>query len=133
MPSRYRKFKAGDEFTSEVLNMIFAELERLRGMSGTGMISVESPDGYGPPVIIDHRDIDRFRIWLPTGIAAGTTGAPTSKSDVVLMLRSGNGWTTTGGTTITVYNCDTVGITGAKAGWAFLREDGTYELAIADC
>jgi hypothetical protein len=135
MPSKYRKFRAGDEFTSEVLNTIFAELDRLRGMSGSGMVSVDYADGSVPPVIVGHAAPGGdLRIWLPTGIAAGTVGSPALKTDTILMVRSGDGWTTTGGTTIAkLFNCDTVAITGAKAGWAVRRDDNSYELKIADC
>lgn len=73
------------------------------------------------------------RIWMPTGISGGTFGSPASKADVIIAVRSVNGWTTSGGTTITLYNCDTTAVTGAKAGWARDRGDGTYELVIGDC
>jgi hypothetical protein len=134
MPSKYRKFRAGDEFTSDVLNTIFAELDRLRGMSGSGMVSVDYADGSVPPVIVGHAaGVNLVRIWLPTGIAAGTFGSPATKTDVILAVDSGTGFTTTGGITITLYNSDTTAITGAKAGWAVRRGDGSYHLHVADC
>jgi hypothetical protein len=75
-----------------------------------------------------------IRVWLPTGIAAGTFGTPASKTDCVMAVRSGTGWTTTGGITgQTIYNSDTTAVTGAKAGWATMRSDQTLELLVADC
>lgn len=74
------------------------------------------------------------RIWMPTGISAGTFGTPAVKTDAVIAVRSGNGWTITGATAIAnLYNSDTTAVTGAKAGWALRRGDGSYELVIADC
>lgn len=76
----------------------------------------------------------RVRVWMPSGIAAGTLGSPGEATDAIRCARSGNGWTTSGGTVIGhLYNCDTTAIVGAKAGWAVKRGDGTYELMIGDC
>jgi hypothetical protein len=134
MARDFPRLKVGDELKCSHINAIYDELNRLRRMKGAGLVDVDGMDGTSPPTIVGHAAPGGdLRIWLPTGIAAGTFGSPAVKADVILCVRSSNGWTTTGGTTITVYNSDTVGITGAKAGWAVLRNDGTYELKIADC
>lgn len=76
-----------------------------------------------------------IRAWFPTGMgAAASFGAPASKTDVTLAVRSGNGWTTSGGQTgQTVYSSDLTAVTGAKAGWVIRRDDGTLEAVVLDC
>jgi hypothetical protein len=135
MASRYPRYKAGDPFTPSIINFLMAELERWSNLVGDGGVDVSYADdvGGGPPVITGRFDDGRARIWMPTGIAAGTFGSPATKTDVILAVPSGHGWTTTGGTTITLYNCDTVGVTGAKAGWAVPGAGGDWELLLADC
>jgi hypothetical protein len=136
MPKKGLRFKAGDRFEPWILNAILQEQDRWRGLTGSGMVHVDGADGDESPTIVDYRTKPAntlLRVWLPTGIAAGTFGAPASAANAVLAVRSGNGWTTSGGTTITVWNADTTAVTGAKAGWATLRDDGTYELVLADC
>jgi hypothetical protein len=135
MARELKHVKVGEEFTCSHYNVLVDELNRLRRMKGAGLVDVDGMDGTSPPTIVGHAAPGGdLRIWLPTGIAAGTTGSPAVKTDVILMVRSGDGWTTTGGTTIAkLVNCDTVGITGAKAGWAVRRDDNSYELKIADC
>jgi allophanate hydrolase subunit 1 len=71
------------------------------------------------------------RVYLPDGIAAGTFGSP-SKAEAVLCVRSGNGWTTAGGTTIQLFNGNEAAVIGPAAGWAVRRDDATYELLTAD-
>jgi hypothetical protein len=71
------------------------------------------------------------RIWLPTGIAAGTPRNP-SKSEAVLAVRSGDGWTAAGGARITLFNGFHSPVVGPGAGWAVRRDDATYELIVAD-
>jgi hypothetical protein len=135
MARELKHVKVGEEFTCTHYNILVDELNRLRRMKGAGLVDVDGMDGTSPPVIVGHAAASGdLRIWLPTGIAAGTAGSPALKTDAILMVRSSDGWTTTGGTTIAkLFNCDTVAITGAKAGWAVLRTDGSYELKIADC
>jgi hypothetical protein len=135
MPKKGLRFKDGDIFAPWILNLILQEQDRWRGLTGSGMVHVDGADGDESPTIVDYRTKSSglVRIWLSTGIAAGTFGAPASAANAVLAVRSGNGWTTSGGTTITVYNSDTTAVTGAKAGWATLRDDGSYELVLADC
>lgn len=75
-----------------------------------------------------------IRGWLPTGIAAGTFGSPGVATDAIFAVRSGNGWTTSGGQSgKTVYNSDATAVTGAKAAWFTRRDDNTAELLLADC
>lgn len=75
------------------------------------------------------------RIWLPTGIAAGTFNTPAVKTDGIKAVASGNGWTTTGGTSgFSVYNSDTVAVSSGKAAWGQLKSNGVdYDLVVADC
>lgn len=74
------------------------------------------------------------RLWLPTGIAAGTFGAPASATDGIVAVTSGNGYTTTGGTTgRTVWNSDTTSIAAGKAAWGQARADGSFDLIVGDC
>jgi hypothetical protein len=135
MARELKHVKVGEEFTCGHYNRLVDELNRLRRMKGAGLVDVDGMDGTSPPVIVGHAaSRDRFRVWLPTGIAAGTFGTPATKTDAILCVRSGNGWTTTGGMTIpALYNCDTTAITGAKSGWAVLRDDGSMELLLGDC
>jgi hypothetical protein len=135
MASRYPRYKAGDPFTPSIINFIMSELERWSNLRGSDGIDVSGADdvGGGAPNISLNAGDGRIRIWMPTGIAAGTFGSPATKTDVIMAVPSGNGWTTTGGTTITLYNCDTVGVTGAKAGWAVPGAGGDWELIVADC
>lgn len=133
MARDFPMIEVGEEIRCEHFNVIYRELNRWRRMTGSGLVDVDSADGSAPPTISGHATVGRYRIWMPTGIAAGTFGTPAVKDDVILAVASGDGWTTTGGGAITLLNCDTTPITGAKSGWAFLRADGKYELAIGDC
>jgi hypothetical protein len=74
------------------------------------------------------------RLWLPTGIAAGTFGTPASATDAIAAVTSGNGYTTSGGTTgRTVWNSDATAISANKAAWGQARSDGSFDLIVADC
>jgi hypothetical protein len=74
------------------------------------------------------------RLWLPTGIAAGTFGSPASATDAIAAVPSGNGYTTSGGTTgRTVWNSDATAIAAGKAAWGQARTDGSYDLILGDC
>ena len=136
MARKGRRFKAGDRFDPWVLNEILEEQDRWRDFKGSGFIVVNGADSTSPPQIVDYRDDGPglIRAWLPSGIAdGGTFGTPTTATDAILAVRSGNGWTTTGGNTVIVYNCYTTGVSSGKSCWVVQRNDGTYELAIADC
>jgi hypothetical protein len=58
-------------------------------MKGAGLVDVDGMDGTSPPTIVGHAAPGNLvRIWLPTGIAAGTAGSPALKTDAILMVRS---------------------------------------------
>jgi hypothetical protein len=71
------------------------------------------------------------RVYLPDGIAAGTFGVP-STAGAVLLVRSGDGWTTAGGATVRLLNGSGTAVVGAKVGWAARRDEATYELVTVD-
>lgn len=74
------------------------------------------------------------RLWLPTGIAAGTFGSPASVTNGIVAVASGNGYTTSGGATgKTVWNSDTISVSANKAAWGQIRTDGSFDLIVADC
>jgi hypothetical protein len=74
------------------------------------------------------------RVWLPTGIAAGTFGTPTTATDAEVRVRSSSGYSTTStGAGVTVYNSDTTAVGSGKAAWCLPRGDGGYDLVVADC
>jgi hypothetical protein len=133
MARELKHVKVGEEFTCTHYNLLVDELNRLRRMKGAGLVDVDGMDGTSPPTIVGHADLNLVRVWLPTGIAAGTFGSPAIKTDAILAIDDGTGFTTTGGDTITVRNSDTTAVTGAKAGWAVPRGGGMYDLVLADC
>jgi hypothetical protein len=134
MGRELKRVKVGDELTCSMFNSIIDELNRLRRMKGAGLVDVDGMDGTSPPTIVGHAAPGNLvRVWLPTGIAAGTFGSPATKTDGILAVDDGTGFTTTGGTTITVRNSDTVGVTGAKGGWAVPRGGNVFDLVVADC
>jgi hypothetical protein len=134
MARELKHVKVGEEFTCTHYNILVDELNRLRRMRGAGLVDVDGMDGTSPPVIVGHAaPINLVRVWLPTGIAAGTFGSPATKTDAILAVDDGTGFTTTGGTTITVRNSDVTAITGAKAGWAVPRGGNVFDLVVADC
>jgi hypothetical protein len=135
MARELKHVKVGEEFTCSHYNLLIDELNRLRRMKGAGLVDVDGMDGTSPPTIVGHAAPGNLvRVWLPTGIAAGSFGSPALKTDAILAVRSGDGFTTTGGTTIAkLWNSDTTAITGAKAGWAVPRGGGEYDLYFADC
>jgi hypothetical protein len=71
------------------------------------------------------------RVWLPDSIPAGTFGAPAA-AGAVLLVRRGDGWTTEGGTAVTLFNGNEAAVVGPKVGWAARRDDATYELVTVD-
>jgi hypothetical protein len=71
------------------------------------------------------------RVFLPDGVAAGTFGNPAA-TGAVLLVRRGNGWTTEGGTSVKLWNCNEAAVVGDKVGWAARRDDATYELVMVD-
>jgi hypothetical protein len=133
MARDFPRLKVGDELRVHHLQIIYDELNRLRRMRGAGLVDVDGMDGISPPTIVGHAALNLVRVWLPTGIAAGTFGSPAIKTDAILAIDDGTGFTTTGGDTITVRNSDTTAVTGAKAGWAIPRGGGVYDLVLADC
>jgi hypothetical protein len=133
MARDFPRLKVGDELKCSHINAIYDELNRLRRMKGAGLVDVDGMDGTSPPTIVGHSALNLVRVWLPTGIAAGTFGSPATKTDAILAVDNGTGFTTTGGVTVTVRNSDTTAITGAKAGWAVPRGGGVYDLVLADC
>lgn len=67
------------------------------------------------------------------GIAAGSIGSPSSATVTKLVAKNpGPGFTTTGGTTVTMYSTFGTGFTGVKFCWGQYR-DGFLYLAIGDC
>jgi hypothetical protein len=133
MARELKHVKVGEEFTCTHYNILVDELNRLRRMKGAGLVDVDGMDGTSPPTIVGHSALGLVRVWLPTGIGAGTFGSPATKTDAILAIDNGTGFTTTGGTTITVRNSDTTAVSGAKAGWALPRGGGVYDLVLADC
>jgi hypothetical protein len=71
------------------------------------------------------------RVYLPDGIAAGTFNHP-SQAGAVLCVRRGAGWTTEGGTAVTLLNGNEAAVVGPKVGWAARRDDGSFELIAWD-
>lgn len=134
MAARFELLKPGDELTCAHINRIYTELNRWRKLTGSGTVDVDYADATSPPVVVGYGDDGLIPVVFPTGIAAGTLGTPSSKADVLMVKRSGNGYTTTGGRVITVYNCYATAITGTdKFGYVRQREDGKYILVVADC
>lgn len=74
-------------------------------------------------------------VWLPTGIGAGAAATPATKTDAILMVANATppGFTTTGGTTATVYSTFTTAISGAKFAWFTTQADGNLYLSTGDC
>jgi hypothetical protein len=123
----------GHHLTAREMNALIAEVKRLGKLSFMAPMGGTS-DESGISIRYEGSPFNLVRVWLPTGIAAGTFGSPALKTDAILAVRSGDGWTTTGGTTIAkLWNSDTTAITGAKAGWAVPRGGGEYDLYFADC
>jgi hypothetical protein len=122
----------GHHLTAREMNALIAEVKRLGKLSFMAPMGGTS-DESGISIRYEGSPFNLVRVWLPTGIAAGTAGSPAVKTDAILMVDNGTGFTTTGGVTITVRNSDTVGVTGAKAGWAVPRSGNVFDLVVADC
>lgn len=106
MPSKFPRFKSGDALTPKILNLIFAELDRWRQLSGSGFIGVDGADSNSAPRIADLRQ----SAWVPASLggtlATGTPGSPTNAPATLYAPSSSPtaSLTITGGTSITVYN-----------------------------
>lgn len=137
MPNKFPMLKDGDVLTPKILNDIHAELNRWRGMTGTGLIDVDGADQTSSPTIVDNRkDGGLVPAILSNNLASGTTTTPTT-STMTLLVGTGTsgGFTTTGGTTgVTVHNTLTFSatITGGTHIWV-APYGGRYYLIQASC
>lgn len=107
MSSKFPRLKDGDALTPRHFNIIYAELDRWRQMSASGMIGVDNAGGNSPPRIVDHRTNGLIPAQLTASLASCTSiASPTNATMVLLGLSgSGPGLTATNGTTgLTVYN-----------------------------
>lgn len=136
MSSKFPRMKDGDELTPRIFNIIFDELDRLRGMTGTGMISVDGAGGPSPPRIVDHRGSVVIPAQLTASLATGTIASPTSAT-VTLLGLTGTvaALTVSGGTTgLTVYNTWALSSTLASGTNIFMTSyAGRYYLLQAAC
>jgi hypothetical protein len=71
---------------------------------------------------------------LTASLSAGTFGSPTSTTGTILVI-SGGGYTTSGGTAVTIYNpyATAITVSGSKFCWVTQRPSGEYFLVVADC
>lgn len=136
MAKPFERLKVGDELTCTNINQIYDELERLRKTTAAAPLRVNGFDNVAsaPTIFVDLPATGLIACQFPTGMPAGSIGSPASKSDVLRLVESGNGYSTTGAATITVYSSYATAVTGTnKFGYVRIRGDSKYELVLADC
>lgn len=137
MASRYPRYKAGDPFTPSIINFIFSELERWSNLRGDGVINVNGADevGGGAPRLTFHPEDALLPAQLTASLATGTIASPTSAA-ATLLVSTGTGaaLTTTGGSSVTVYNTWTLTASLASGTQILVYiNGGLYYLAQAAC
>ena len=76
------------------------------------------------------------RAVLTASLAAGSPASPATAAGTILAPNGSGGWTTSGGTSVTIYSdfATAITVSGSKFCWVWLDPlDGLYYLLVADC
>lgn len=136
MAKPFERLRVGDELRCSHINQLVDELERIRKTTAAAPLQVRGFDNVAsaPTILLDLPITGLVACQFPTGMPAGSITSPASKSDVLRLVESGNGYSATGAKTITVYSSYSTAVTGTnKIGYVRMRNNGAYELVVCDC